>query len=60
MRYIKAAQPYLSAKDDWQVVGAEKSQWAEKITPHMDVENNTSPSFNYFRRKLLELAEAEG
>ncbi len=45
----------LSAKG-WQAVGTEKSQWAEKITPHMDVTNNASPSFNYFRQKLLELA----
>lgn len=49
----------LSAKG-WQSIGAEKSQWAEKITPHMDVANNTSPSFAYFRDKLLELAESEG
>jgi len=42
----------------WQAVGAEKSQWAEKIAPHMDVANNASPSFVYFRGKLLELAGA--
>ena len=42
----------------WQAVGAEKSQWAEKITPHMDVANNASPSFGYFCRKLREIAEA--
>lgn len=47
----------LSAKG-WQAVGAEKSQWAEKISPCMDVANNVSPSFVYFRHKLLELAEA--
>ena len=47
----------LSAKG-WQAVGTEKSQWAEKITPHMDVTNNASPSFIYFRTKLLELAGA--
>lgn len=46
----------LSAKG-WQAVGVEKSQWAEKITPNMDVANNESPSFVYFREKLLELAE---
>lgn len=38
------------------VVGAEKSAWAENITPHMDLDNNTSPSFNYFLGKLRELA----
>lgn len=47
----------LSAKG-WQAVGSEKSQWAIKISPHMDVANNASPSFVYFREKLLELAGA--
>ncbi len=42
----------------WQAVGAEKSLWSEKIAPHMDVTNNASPSFVYFRKKLLELAGA--
>ena len=45
----------LSAKG-WQAVGAEKSQWAEKISPHMDVTKNASPSFVYFRETLLKLA----
>ncbi|MBF0371568.1 MAG: hypothetical protein HQL52_19185 [Magnetococcales bacterium] len=40
----------------WQAIGAEKSKWAEKISPHMDVEINASPSFSYFRSKLRELA----
>ena len=44
-------------KKGWQIIGFEKSQWAEKISPHMDVESNISPSFNYFREKLLELTE---
>lgn len=39
----------------WQAVGAEKSNWAKNITPHMDVEKNLSPSFLYFRQKLLDL-----
>ena len=39
----------------WQSVGTEKSIWAEKISPHMDIENNASPSFNYFRNKVMEL-----
>ncbi|MDR2861275.1 MAG: DUF4276 family protein [Syntrophobacterales bacterium] len=29
----------------WQAVGEEKSVWAKTITPHMNVENNRSPSF---------------
>jgi hypothetical protein len=41
----------------WQAVGKEKSKWAEEIAPAMDVKNNNSPSFCYFRRKLLELLE---
>lgn len=47
----------LSSKG-WQAVGAEKSQWSENISPHMDVATNASPSFVYFRQKLLELAGA--
>ena len=41
----------------WQAIGAEKSVWAENIAPLMDLDNNTSPSFNYFLGKLRELAE---
>jgi hypothetical protein len=40
----------------WQAAGTEKSTWAENITPHMDLGNNKSPSFNYFLGKLRELA----
>nr|VFK29029.1 MAG: protein of unknown function (DUF4276) [Candidatus Kentron sp. MB]VFK31464.1 MAG: protein of unknown function (DUF4276) [Candidatus Kentron sp. MB]VFK74642.1 MAG: protein of unknown function (DUF4276) [Candidatus Kentron sp. MB] len=36
-------------------IGAEKFRWAEKISPHMDVSNNASPSFVYFRDKLRKL-----
>ena len=39
----------------YQVVGQEKTTWAEKISPHMDVDNNLSPSFCYFRDKLRRL-----
>lgn len=49
----------LSSKG-WQAVGAEKSQWSERISPNMNVETNVSPSFIYFRQKLLELAGAIG
>ncbi|MBL0712136.1 MAG: hypothetical protein JJV98_00415 [Desulfosarcina sp.] len=44
----------LSAKG-WQAVGAVKTDWAEAISPHMDISNNASPSFCYFRDKLKEL-----
>jgi hypothetical protein len=42
----------------WQAVGKEKLAWAENISPHMDMDNNASPSFCYFRKKILELAES--
>ena len=42
----------------WQVVGREKSVWAEKITPHMNVDDNASPSFRYFRERVRNLAQA--
>ena len=43
------------SKKGWQAIGAEKFKWAERITPHMDVNNNASPSFGYFRIKIMEL-----
>ncbi|MCK5342058.1 MAG: hypothetical protein KAR20_01570 [Candidatus Heimdallarchaeota archaeon] len=45
----------LSVKG-WQAVGAEKSVWAEKISPHMNIVVNKSPSFCYFRNKLQEFS----
>ena len=44
-------------KEGWQV-GREKSVWAEKITPHMNVDLNASPSLRYFREKARDLAQA--
>ncbi len=38
-----------------QAVGIEKSAWAERVAPHMNVEVNKSPSFCYFRTKIREL-----
>ena len=40
----------------WPAVGREKSNWSKTIAPHMDVENNASPSFRYFREKVRGLA----
>lgn len=48
----------LSAKG-WPAVGAQKSEWAQKISPCMNVKNNKSPSFKHFRKKLIELIELE-
>ncbi|MCB9104387.1 MAG: hypothetical protein H6633_09100 [Anaerolineales bacterium] len=39
----------------YQTIGREKTTWAEKITPHMDIDSNLSPSFCYFRDKLRKL-----
>ncbi|MCG8642396.1 MAG: DUF4276 family protein [Desulfobacterales bacterium] len=43
-------------KQGWMKIGKTKSEWAERITPSLDIENNQSPSFHYFKNKLLELA----
>ena len=42
-------------KKGWTAVGQEKSIWAERIAPHMDVTINASPSFCYFQKKIREL-----
>lgn len=33
-----------------------KTEWAKKITPHMQINNNKSPSFNYFVQKIKNLS----
>jgi hypothetical protein len=43
------------ANKGWQAVGAEKTRWAEDISPRMDVETNTSPSFCFFRDQVRSL-----
>lgn len=40
-----------------QMVGRQKSIWAEKIAPRMDVESNKSPSFRYFKNTLQQLSK---
>lgn len=44
------------SKQGYQVIGKEKAEWAKNISPHLDVENNQSPSFCYFRDKLKMLS----
>ena len=44
-------------RSGWQAVGKEKSEWAERIAPHMDVDRNLSPSFQYFRERVRALAQ---
>ncbi len=41
---------------NYKEIGLAKSNWAESICPHMNVEANTSPSFRHFRTMLRELA----
>ena len=45
------------SKKGRQEVGSEKSIWAEKIAPRMDVESNKSPSFRYFKNTLRRLSK---
>ena len=40
-------------------IGAAKCAWAQEIPLHMDIEQNASPSFRYFRDKLREIAFKE-
>jgi hypothetical protein len=43
-------------KTGWPLPGQIKHEWAEKITPFMDINQNTSPSFIKLRDGLLQLA----
>jgi len=40
------------SKSGYSSVGKVKNDWANHITPHMNVDKNKSPSFCYFRDKL--------
>ena len=42
-------------KKPWYVIGKEKSIWAQKIAPEMDINKNASPSFCYFRDRIRAL-----
>ena len=63
--YPKAKDAVLNAYTNdsicgtWECLaeGTEKSQWAKKISLHLDILVCLSPSFAYFRGKLLELTE---
>jgi hypothetical protein len=43
-------------KAGWPLPGQIKHEWAERITPFMDINQNSSPSFVKFRDGLLRLA----
>jgi hypothetical protein len=38
-------------------IGAAKHEWAEKITPHLDIANTRSPSFRFLLTELESLAQ---
>jgi hypothetical protein len=40
-------------------IGYEKAEWAKRISPNLNVENNQSPSFCYFRNKLRSISDVE-
>lgn len=42
------------SENGFQEIGKAKTEWAQKICPYMDINNNRSPSFNYFKDKLYE------
>ena len=46
-------------KAGWPLPGQVKHEWAEKIGPHMRIDQNTSPSFMKFRDGLLHLTSQE-
>jgi hypothetical protein len=46
-------------KKGWPMPGQIKHEWAEKIAPHMDVENNASHSFGKFRDGVRGLIAAQ-
>ena len=44
-------------KIGWPVIGQEKCKWAGEIAPYMDIEHNSSRSFQVFRDGLRRLAD---
>jgi len=47
-------------KAGWPLPGQVKAEWAERITPHMNVEHNASHSFGKFRDGVRQLVAAAG
>lgn len=43
-------------KEGWPFIGQAKCEWAEMITPVVNIKNNASKSFQVFREGLLRLA----
>jgi len=41
--------------EGWIKIGRTKSEWAKKISPYLNINKNKSPSFCFFKKKLLDL-----
>ncbi|MDO4700930.1 MAG: DUF4276 family protein [Moraxella sp.] len=48
----KGGSRKLKNNKDYYSVGAEKISWAKNICPYMDIDKNSSKSFNYFRKTI--------
>ncbi|MDR2705383.1 MAG: DUF4276 family protein [Planctomycetaceae bacterium] len=44
-------------KEGYFVIGKLKNQWATEITPHLDIQKNSSPCFCYFRDKIQKIIQ---
>ena len=44
-------------EEGWNAIGKEKSEWAKRIAPCINVAENKSPSFQTFRRYLIDELE---
>ncbi|KGP76500.1 hypothetical protein JT05_04465 [Desulfosporosinus sp. Tol-M] len=43
-------------KKGYPEIGIRKCEWAEKVSPNMNIQNNSSPSFQHFVNKITEFA----
>lgn len=43
------------SRNGFHAIGAEKSKWAKNVAPRITIDDNKSPSFHYFCRKIQEL-----
>ncbi|MHB8126432.1 MAG: DUF4276 family protein [Desulfitobacteriaceae bacterium] len=44
-------------KKGYPEIGIRKCEWAEKISPNMNIQKNSSPSFQHFVNKIIEFVE---
>jgi len=43
-------------KKGYPEIGIRKCEWAEKVSPNMNIRNNSSSSFQHFVNKITEFA----